>query len=148
MILPFSRRSNVPNLLLMEKGHFRDAILAHLKSVGYKNTTFVKVSAADFGVPQARERVFFFGTPDDIGFKLDLKEYAESMLKKIRVTKPVVVRDAIRDLPASVVHSGQTMTYPELPDNASQFLKKMRLDASGGAYTKAIKRWRAIGKLL
>src|SRR5258707_9331656 len=56
---------NVPNLLLMEKGHFRDAILSHLRSIGYKNTTYVKMSAADYGVPQTRERVFFFGTRDD-----------------------------------------------------------------------------------
>ena len=50
---------NVPNLLLMHKGHFRDAILDHFISIGYANTTYLKVSAADFGVPQSRERVFF-----------------------------------------------------------------------------------------
>jgi DNA (cytosine-5)-methyltransferase 1 len=59
---------------------------------------------------------------------------------------PVVVRDAIGDLPSSVVHSGETTVYPALPKNASQFLKKMRLDAFGGSYTKAIKKKRAIGK--
>ena len=51
---------NVPNIPLMNNGHFRDAILYHFGSIGYSNTTFVKVSAADFGVPQTRERVFFF----------------------------------------------------------------------------------------
>lgn len=46
---------NVPNLLLMEKGHFRDAILAHLRSIGYRNSTFVKLSAADYGGRLGRE---------------------------------------------------------------------------------------------
>lgn len=136
---------NVPNLLLMEKGHFRDAILAHLRSIGYRNSTFVKLSAADYGVPQARERVFFFGTRDDLDLKLELQDFAESVLKKIRVTKPVVVRDAIGDLPPDVVHSGETAPYPKLPREVSPFLKKMRLDVSSGYYTKATKRKRAIG---
>ena len=43
---------NVPNLLLMSKGHFRDLILDHFAEIGYGNVTYVKVSADDFGVPQ------------------------------------------------------------------------------------------------
>jgi DNA (cytosine-5)-methyltransferase 1 len=50
---------NVPNILLMKKGYFRDAIVQHFVKLGYKNTTYIKVSAADYGVPQTRERVFF-----------------------------------------------------------------------------------------
>lgn len=136
---------NVPNLLLMQKGHFKEAILKHLGSLGYQNVTFVKLSAADYGVPQTRERVFFFGTRDDLVLPFSLKDYASAILRKIRAKKPVTVREAISDLPASVVHSGETMAYPQAPD-ASLFQKAMRLDASNSPYSKVNKRERAIGK--
>ncbi|AEG50074.1 DNA-cytosine methyltransferase [Sphingobium chlorophenolicum L-1] len=137
---------NVPNLLLMQKGHFRDAIMAHFSELGYSNTTYLKVSAADFGVPQTRERVFFFGTRDDIKFPFELQAFAEAFLKGLKVKQPVTVWQAIGDLPANVVHSGETAAYPTLPKGATQFLKAMRLDTAGGPYTKAAKRRRGVGK--
>lgn len=133
---------NVPNLLLMEKGHFRDAILTHFASLGYGNTTFVKVSAADFGVPQTRERVFFFGTHDSAGLSLDLKAYATAVLQTLKVKKPVTVWEAIGDLPKRVVPSGQTMPYPAVKEPGA-FLRMMRMDYSEGPYTKTVKRRRA-----
>lgn len=136
---------NVPNLLLMQKGHFKDAILKHLGSLGYHNVTFVKLSAADYGVPQTRERVFFFGTRDDVALTFSLKDYASAILRKMRVKKPVTVREAIGDLPADVVHSGQTMPYPRAL-SLSPFQKAMRLDTSNGPYSKIDKRQRAVGK--
>ena len=136
---------NVPNLLLMQKGHFKDAILKHLSSLGYQNVTFVRLSAADYGVPQTRERVFFFGTRDDVVLPFSLKDYASAILRKMRAKKPVTVREAIGDLPASVVHSGQTIAYPQAL-NASPFQRSMRLDTSNGLYSKGNKRERAIGK--
>lgn len=136
---------NVPNLLLMEKGHFRDAILEHFASLGYGNTTFLKVSAADFGVPQTRERVFFFGTRDDLRLSLELDDYALGLLDKLRVSKPVTVWEAIGDLPADVVASGRTLPYPEAGD-PGRFLRMMRLDCSEGLYTKAIKQRRGLGR--
>ena len=135
---------NVPNFLLMQKGHFRDAIVGHFASMGYRNTTFLKVSAADFGVPQARERVFFFGTRDDLVLSKDLRDFASSLLVKLKVKKPVTVREAIGDLPAAVVHSGHTMPYPEIP-SAVRFLREMRLDTNGSLYPKAAKRHRGLG---
>lgn len=137
---------NVPNLLLMQKGHFRDAILSHLRELGYRNTTVVKVSAADYGVPQTRERVFFFGTRDDLGFNFNLQSFADTYLEGLKVAEPVTVWQAIGDLPAQVVHSGEIAAYPPLPTGASSFLRAMRLDAVGGDYTKAAKRRRAVGK--
>jgi DNA (cytosine-5)-methyltransferase 1 len=135
---------NVPNLLLMERGHFRDAILDHFVSLGYANTTFVKMSAVDFGVPQTRERVFFFGTRDDIELSLDLASYAAGILQELRADKPVTVWDAIGDLPASVVASGKTMPYPEAKSPGA-FLRMMRVDHSEGVYTESVKRQRSIG---
>jgi DNA (cytosine-5)-methyltransferase 1 len=136
---------NVPNLLLMEKGHFRDVILKHFSRMGYSNTTFLKVTAADFGVPQTRERVFFFGTRDNCKLSVDLRGYAQAILEQMKAKKPVTVWEAIGDLPASVVHSGNVMPYPKA-ETLSPFMKAMRLDCSGTPYTKASKRLRGIGR--
>jgi DNA (cytosine-5)-methyltransferase 1 len=135
---------NVPNLLLMEKGIFRDAILRHFAKLGYSNTTFVRVSADDYGVPQTRERVFFFGTRDDCDMPFDLKGFAEGVLNQLKVNKPTTVWDAIGDLPAKVVPSGDLLPYPDL-QSSNRFLRMMRLDCSEGPYTKSVKRKRAIG---
>ena len=137
---------NVPNMLLMKKGHFRDAILAHFRELGYRNTTVVKVSAADFGVPQTRERVFFFGTRDDLQSELDLQSFAVSRLEPLKLADPITVWQAIGDLPAEVVHSGETTAYPPLPAEASSFLRSMRLDTAEGVYSKAVKRRRAVSR--
>jgi DNA (cytosine-5)-methyltransferase 1 len=135
---------NVPNILLMEKGHFRDAILKHFGKLGYSNATFVKVSAADFGVPQTRERVFFFGTKDGLKLRGSLKEIAEAALTKAKTNRPVTVWEAISDLPAEVVPSGKTMRYPDARA-LNKFLRMMRLDVSEAPYTAGIKRQRSIG---
>lgn len=134
---------NVPNLLLMKGGYFRDAIIKHFSTLGYKNTTFLKVSAADYGVPQTRERVFFFGTRDDLSAQ-PIREMAVAALAKLRVASPVSVSEAIGDLPADVVASGHTLPYPE-GGKLSRFMKEMRLDTSGATYTAAAKRKRGIG---
>lgn len=136
---------NVPNLLLMEKGHFRDAILRHFASIGYSNTTFLKVAAVDYGVPQTRERVFFFGTRDDIELSSELNILAGAALAKLKVSSPVTVWEAIGDLPARVVASGQTMTYPKAR-SLSPYMQQMRINESKAPYSKAIKRQRALGR--
>ncbi len=135
---------NVPNLLLMEKGHFRDAILQHFASIGYRNTTYLKTSAADYGVPQTRERVFFFGTRDDLDMPVELRGYAEGVLRGLRVKRHVTVAEAIDDLPDEIVHSGHSMPYPPA-DKPSSYMRQMRLDFAGTLYSKAAKRRRGIG---
>jgi DNA (cytosine-5)-methyltransferase 1 len=136
---------NVPNLLLMRKGHFRELILKHFANLGYSNTTFVKVSAADFGVPQTRERVFFVGTRDDLPLSLDLTTYVDGVLAKRKIERPVTVWEAIGDLPRKVVPSGEVTPYPTAKDPGS-FLRMMRMDFSEGPYTKTVKRRRALGR--
>lgn len=136
---------NVPNLLLMNKGHFRDLILAHFAELGYSNVTFLKVSADDYGVPQTRQRVFFIGTRDDLQFPYDLRAFCQRALDSVSVKKPFTVAEAINDLPDQIVESGEVMPYPKA-NGLSRFQKMMRLDSSAGPYTVAVKRTRGIGK--
>ena len=135
---------NVPNILLMKKGHFRDAIIKHFAGMGYKNTTYLKVLATDFGVPQTRERVFFFGTRDGENMPFDLKSLAAAILEGEKIDRPVTVSEAIGDLPRAVVPSGQTMPYGKAV-KTSAFLREMRLDGKGTIYSSAAKRRRGLG---
>jgi DNA (cytosine-5)-methyltransferase 1 len=136
---------NVPNILLMNKGHYRDKIIKKFVSIGYRNTTFVKVSAADYGVPQLRHRVMFIGTRDHDRLPFDLRSLANSILAKRAVKKPYTVKDAIDDLPKKVVASGETMPYPD-STLVSDFQKIMRLDFSQAPYSSAKKKGRGLGR--
>lgn len=135
---------NVPNLLLMQKGYYRDLILRKFRSIGYSNVTYVRVSAADFGVPQLRQRVFFIGTRDELKLTVDLRQLFEALLAGRRIEKPFSVRDAIGDLPRDVVASGETMAYPKTV-KPSWFQRAMRLDLDAKPYTRRVKRRRGIG---
>lgn len=134
---------NVPNLALMNKGHFKNLILREFASLEYSNTTMLRVSAADFGVPQLRQRVIFIGTRDEDKFPLDLQSFCEAALEGLKVP-PVTVEEAISDLPAEVVRSGDEMTYPRTR-SPSSFKRDMRLDYDGLHYLRAAKRNRGLG---
>ncbi len=136
---------NVPNLALMNGGHFKKLILQEFAELGYRNTVMLRVSADDFGVPQTRQRVIFVGTRDEDGFPFDLKTYCEQILARYKVDSPVTVGEAIGDLPAEIVHSGEVMVYPKTR-KPSAFLKDMRLDYDGSRYSKTAKRQRGLGK--
>ncbi|WP_324709904.1 DNA cytosine methyltransferase [Pseudomonas citronellolis] len=136
---------NVPNLALMNKGHFKKIILKHFAELGYKNTIMLLLSADEFSVPQTRQRVIFIGTRDEDIFPYDLQTFCETVLDCYRVERAVTVGEAIGDLPADIVHSGETMDYPKTR-NPSQFMKDMRLDFDGPRYPKSLKRKRGIGK--
>ena len=135
---------NVPNMVLLNKGHFRKLILKKFASIGYSNAVVLRVSAADFGVPQLRQRVIFVGTRDEDDFAFDLESFCDAVLDSLKIRKHVSVREAINDLPEAVVHSGETMEYPQA-ESLSKFQKTMRLDYGVGHYTKAAKRQRGLG---
>lgn len=135
---------NVPNLALMNKGHFKRLILKEFAEIGYSNALMLRVSADEFGVPQTRQRVIFLGTRDEDRLTFDLESLAECVLEGLKVERPVTVREAIDDLPDQIVHSGETMPYPK-PSKLSQFQRDMRLDTDGLHYTRASKRKRGLG---
>ena len=139
----FFLMENVPNLVLLNKGHFRDIILRDFREIGYSDVTYLKVCASDYGVPQDRNRVIFIGTRDEDNFPFDLATFAENFLDTLRLPVPFSVWDAINDLPASVVPSGKTMPY-KLKKATNVFQKLMRLDYDCGIYPKAVKLQRGI----
>jgi DNA (cytosine-5)-methyltransferase 1 len=136
---------NVPNLAMMNKGHFKELILQEFRSLGYGNTVMLRVAADDYGVPQTRHRIIFIGTRDKDRFPFHLEAFCEHVLIGLRVKNPVTVSEAIDDLPESVVDSGEIMPY-EKTTKPSRFMREMRLDYDGNIYSKAMKQARWLGK--
>lgn len=136
---------NVPNLALMNKGHFKNLILEEFASLGYRNTVMLRLLASDYGVPQTRQRVIFIGTRDEDNFPFDLASFAEGVLETQKVRRPVTVKEALCDLPSEIVGSGEVMPYPKT-SRPNAFLKDMRIDYDGSRYTKAMKRQRGIAE--
>lgn len=57
---------NVKGLLSAGNGKVKDIIIREFEKSGYKNIKVQVLCAADFGVPQMRQRVFFWGTRLDV----------------------------------------------------------------------------------
>lgn len=77
---------NVKGLLLSANGWFKDQIVQTIESLGY-TVRFDILNAANFGVPQSRERAIFI-----------CSKHGAISLPKATVSKKTTVRDAISDL--------------------------------------------------
>lgn len=80
---------NVPGLKNMDKGFFLEEICNNLKNLGY-TPNFKILNAANFGVPQKRERIFIVASKHGIAL-----EFPKGNFKN----KHVTVKDALSDLP-------------------------------------------------
>ena len=103
-VKPFSFvLENVPGILSMQNGKVIDKIIQNFQSLGYSNTEYWILNAADYGVPQKRKRVFVVGSknpkkiipPKPTHDKVKSKEY-------------VTVWEALSDLP--IIHSGEKIS--------------------------------------
>lgn len=87
---------NVRGMLTYNKGAFRRQIEAAFEEIGYR-TNFAQVLAADYGVPQLRNRILFIGTRED---ELPLTFPAPTHGDPNKGLLPyVTVEQAIGDLP-------------------------------------------------
>ena len=126
---------NVPNMILMKGGMFKDRIIKSLKKIGYSNIGLLKLCADEYGVPQSRFRIFFIAVKD--GF---IKESAQSIFESVSESLKqdlVTVSEAIGDLPKTVAKdSGVPLKYPSSKNRKiSNFMKEMRLDFEGDLYS-------------
>jgi DNA (cytosine-5)-methyltransferase 1 len=80
---------NVSGLLSMDDGSAFDKIKNYFEEAGY-HVKYKVLSAADFGVPQNRNRVFIVGTQKNIP--------EEKIFPRIKKNMPVTVKEAISDL--------------------------------------------------
>lgn len=130
---------NVVGLLTHEGGSRLRAVLAGLEGVGYRVSWRV-LNAANFGVPQNRERVVIVGSRDGVEFlwprptnQHDYKGMAGSRAEVVR-TSPLLDRDlppavtldeAISDLPPVASGCEASAYDPNLPPRTA-YQKRMR----------------------
>ncbi|WP_323170910.1 DNA cytosine methyltransferase [Natrialba sp. PRR66] len=118
---------NVPRLLTIADGKFKQSIEDRLESLGY-NIAYGVLKAEKFGVPQKRRRVFFLGhkyiepelpTPDEFSYDFEL---------------PVSVSRAISDLPKLPTGGGGEieMEYIANESEISDYAAEMRIGEEDG----------------
>jgi DNA (cytosine-5)-methyltransferase 1 len=106
---------NVKGMLTYGKGAFRKQIEAAFEAIGYR-TEFAPVVAADYGVPQLRNRVLFIGTRiDGIQLSFPARTHGKGGLPH------VTVGEALGDLPPiGLDYLNQARSYASAPTNAYQ----------------------------
>lgn len=120
---------NVPNILAMRNGHYRDEIISSFREAGYKRISVSTLLASNFGVPQDRRRVFFIGLRDDLRFEQDFSTICARLLTEYQSDRRVTVRQAISDLPAAVSANDEALPYPQRRRGRyADYQQLMRLD--------------------
>lgn len=112
---------NVKGIRETAGGYFLRALVRATEKCGFKSSSCV-LNAADFGVPQKRERFIMVGRRDGRDFEL------EKALSKFRVRAPSV-KEAIGDLPR--LRNGASQSWmPYSPKPVSEFADSLRLGRS------------------
>lgn len=100
---------NVKGLTTLNNGAVKKDIIERFSSMGYV-VSYKVINAADYGIPQNRNRVFFVG----------IKDVNFSFPKEVGVR--LTAKDAISDLPSINEWDGESsiLTYSQPPQNAYQ----------------------------
>lgn len=114
---------NVRGILTMEKGKVLEQIINSFKEIGYK-VEFRKLNAAEYGVPQQRERIIFIGTNTNVLIRFPQKTH--TLENNPNLKKALTLWDAIGDLPQS--DNLEFTNYQTDPQN--EFQEKMRNGSS------------------
>jgi DNA (cytosine-5)-methyltransferase 1 len=108
---------NVEGMAVMNSGKVCDGIVQAFESIGY-NMKWKVFRSCDFGVPQLRKRLIFFGW---------LEGLAEPNFPQPNAARPVTVEEAISDLP-SLAAGQSSKKYGGNPK--SEYQARMRCEQS------------------
>lgn len=112
---------NVPGMATLYDGQIKDEILKRFRNMGY-NIDCKILCAADYGVPQIRNRLIFMGVRKDIG----QPKFPEPLFTTENYR---TCRDAISDLPSRENDLGEEIsTYTSMPE--TEYQKLMRGNGS------------------
>lgn len=94
---------NVKGILSLEKGKVFDQIITNFSKEGYK-VTYSLLNAADYGVPQQRQRVFLFGVREDLTFEHSAfppepTHARPNLAKKLKLPTWISVGSALKGIP-------------------------------------------------
>lgn len=109
----FFLMENVPGILTMNGGLLAERIMEEFRAIGYHPSKRI-LDAAKHGVPQHRERVFFFGSKSG---KRNIEKAA------FREAPPISTKEAISDL--DFLRNGESSRVYKLPPE-TPYQKKMR----------------------
>ena len=109
---------NVPNILNMANGSFRENITEMLEKLGFK-VSIEKLNSVEFGVPQNRRRVFFIGVKDDY--------IRSNEIDKLKSKNIITCGEALDDLPTLEHQLGDdAQSYAKEPQNEYQSLMRLK----------------------
>jgi len=126
---------NVKGLLTLAKGFVIKTIIDDFSAVGYK-VKYQLLNAADYGVPQLRQRVIITGVRDDIDFNYEVpkKQYNENGIDGLK--RWVSVKDALQDLPdPDKPHDLTNHEYSKYKITISKYLGHRLIDGDKPAPT-------------
>ena len=114
---------NVPGMLSHNGKNVAERVAKSMQALGYV-TTWALLDATDYGVPQARKRLFFVGVRKDLDIEFEFPAHLTPDGK--RVYPLTTVRDAISDLP--IVRNGARKWIRPYVEKAgtSEYAKRMR----------------------
>ncbi len=101
----FFLAENVKGLLHFANGEVFKTILSEMSSLGYR-VKYRLFNAADYGVPQKRERVFIIGVRDDENFDYQFPEPTHGKNGGLLVPKWVSVAEALAHFPDPMLPNG------------------------------------------
>lgn len=128
---------NVKGILSLEKGAVFEMILSDFSKTGYK-VEYQVLNAANFGVPQKRERVIIIGIKNDldVSIKHPLPTHAEQKNLFNRLKPWVTVQQAVNDLPdPDGDHSLLNHTYSKFKLKFNGYIGNRRIDPDKPAPT-------------
>ncbi|MDD4376430.1 MAG: DNA cytosine methyltransferase [Clostridia bacterium] len=108
---------NVSGILSMENGNVLKNIISSFNEIGYE-VEYKLLNAAEYGVPQIRERAIFIGTK--LKVKIDYPKKTHSLTNEKGLKKAISLWDAISDLPQS--DTEEVNYYEKDPQNEYQKL--------------------------
>ena len=94
----FFLAENVKGIMSLGKGEILKMILADFSNLGYKVQAKL-LNAADYGVPQLRQRVFIIGVRNDVDFNYEYPLPTHSADESEGLLKWLGVGDALKDIP-------------------------------------------------
>ena len=131
----FFLAENVKGLTNMEKGEVFKLVLQDFESIGYK-VKWKVLNAADYGVPQTRQRVIITGVRKDIDFEYEYPVPTHDKNGANGLKKWVSVTEALRDLPDPDKDNDlPNHTYSKYKLNFSNYIGHRKLDPEKPATT-------------
>ena len=128
---------NVKGILSLMNGNVFRMIIKDFQDAGY--SVYHKVlNAADFGVPQRRERVIIFGVREDLGYIIQPPNPTHTAFPELFPSKKkwVTVGEALRDIPEpEEKHNIQNHTYSKFKLKFNGYLGNRAIDPDKPAPT-------------